>query len=82
MIKGLRTLRVIDSKKDLFTLMNKFEQESHERSSQNRANMEKILECEKPSFLFDRRKKDVDILDDMGVSKLSAKRFFKSELLL
>jgi len=27
-------------------------------------------------------KKDMDILDDMGVSKLSAKVFFKSELLL
>jgi len=26
-----------DSKKDFFILMNKFEQESHERSSQNRA---------------------------------------------
>jgi len=45
----------------------------------------KILECfhQKPSFLFDWRKKDMDILDDMGVSKLSAKvYFFKSELLL
>jgi len=32
---------------------------------------------------FDWRKKDMDILDDMGVSKLSAKAFFKkSELLL
>jgi len=28
------------------------------------------------SFLFDRRKKDMDILDDMRVSKLSAKVFF------
>jgi len=28
------------------------------------------------SFLFDRRKKDKDILDDMRVSKLSAKVFF------
>jgi len=27
-------------------------------------------------FLFDCRKKDVDILDDMGESKLSAKVFF------
>ncbi len=45
--------------------------------------MEKILECfhQKPSFLFDWRKKDVNILDDMGVSKLSAS-FFLSELLL
>jgi len=29
-----------------------------------------------------RLKKDMDILDDMGVSKLSAKVFLKSELLL
>jgi len=28
---------------------------------------------QKPEFLFDCRKKDMDILDDMGVSKLSAK---------
>ena len=27
----------IDSEKDLFILMNEFEQESHERASQNRA---------------------------------------------
>jgi len=47
--------------------------------------MEKILESfhQKPSFLFHWRKKDMDILDDMGGgSKLSAKVFFKSELLL
>jgi len=46
--------------------------------------VEKILECfhQKPSFLFNGRKKVMDILDDMGVSKLSAKVFFKSELLL
>jgi len=38
--------------------------------------MEKILECfhQKPSFIFNWRKKD--ILDDMRVSKLSAKFFF------
>jgi len=29
------------------------------------------------SKTFDERKKDMDILDDMGVSKLSAKVFFK-----
>jgi len=29
-----------------------------------------------------KKEKDMDILDDMGVSKLSAKVFFKSELLL
>jgi len=29
-----------------------------------------------------RLRKDMDILDDMGVSKLSAKVFFKSELIL
>jgi len=41
--------------------------------------MEKILECFhlKPYFLFNYRKKDMDILDDMGVRKLSAKVFFK-----
>ncbi len=34
---------------------------------------EKNLECfhQKPSFLFDWRKKDYTFLDDMGVSKLS-----------
>jgi len=39
--------------------------------------MEKILECfhQKPKFLFDSGKKDMDILDDTGVSKLSAKVF-------
>jgi len=42
--------------------MNEFEQESH---------------TEQSKFLFDWRKKDMDILDDMGVSKLSAKVFFK-----
>jgi len=31
---------------------------------------------QKPLFLFNSRKKDMDILDDMGVSKLSAKGFF------
>jgi len=31
---------------------------------------------------FRLKKKDMDILDDMGVSKSSAKVFFKSELLL
>jgi len=31
---------------------------------------------QKPSFLFDWRKKDMEILDDMGVSKLSATVFF------
>jgi len=39
----------------------------------------------KTSFLFDRRMNDMDIVDDMGVSKLSAKVFlffFLSELLL
>jgi len=37
-----------------------------------------MLECfhQKPLFLFDLRKKDMDILDDMGVSNLSAKVFF------
>jgi len=47
--------------------------------------MEKILEYfhQKPTFLFDWRKKEIDILDDMGVSKLSAKVFFLlCELLL
>jgi len=41
--------------------------------------MEKILECfhQKPSLRFDWRKKDMDILGYMGVSKLSAKVFFK-----
>jgi len=38
-----------------------------------------MLECfhQKPEFLFDLRKTDMDILDDMGVSKLSAKVFSK-----
>jgi len=40
--------------------------------------MEKILECfhQKPQKEII-RKKDMDILDDMGVSKLSANAFFK-----
>jgi len=31
---------------------------------------------QKPYFLFELRKKELDILDDMDVSKLSAKVFF------
>jgi len=41
--------------------------------------MEKILECfhQKTNLLFDWRKKDVDILDDMGVSNYQEKFFLK-----
>ncbi len=41
-----------DSKKDLFIMMNEFEQESHERASQNRARRAFVLIKLKLLFLF------------------------------
>jgi len=39
--------------------------------------MEKILECLSKTFIsFRLKKKNMDILDDMGVSKLSAKVYY------
>ncbi len=46
--------------------------------------MEKILECFPQKYVISLRlkKEDVNILDDMGVSKLSPNFHFESELLL
>jgi len=47
-----RTFRVMTRKKDLFILMNEFEQESHKCSSQNRARQTFVLIKLKLCYLF------------------------------